>query len=531
MSAWLGSSFLLAAFLFFAARRVKSYLHFYQQDDYEGAHFILWLWRTRSFDRRVSLTLLVLWGLAFVGVEPRSFLDLLTGALFLAYGLCENNPQKKAKKPLVMTMRAKRLWSVSLLLSVVAGGLVLWHSALWLWILLVQALPLLLVLADQILSPWERRIQSGFVEQARARLQKIDPLIIGVTGSFGKTSLKHILGHVLTMNAEAYFTPGSVNTLMGIARMVREKLPAQCRYFVVEMGAYKPGSITRLCDLTPPRLGLITALGPAHYERFKDLQTVARAKFELACEVLAHEDGHMIIHESVLNQDYARDFVASRRERFTVCGHSAQADVIIEHGEQTAKGLAVTLSQGSETFLLHVPLYGMQQVGNITLAFAAARRLGLQTERIIAALALIPQINHRLEVKRQANHITLIDDAYNANPVGFAAALGLLTLLSHEDGRRIIITPGLVEQGALHEQTHKELGRCAALSADLVIAIRPSRIPSFEEGFRQSHSSATWLGLEGMEQALAWLKTHARPHDVILLENDLPDLYERKLAL
>src|SRR5206468_12245453 len=134
---------------------------------------------------------------------------------------------------------------------------------------------------------------------AHSKLQRLNPVVIGVTGSYGKTSVKHILGHVLETAGPTLITPGSVNTAMGIARVIRERLQPHHRYLVVEMGAYGIGSIRRLCALTPPRLGIISAIGKAHYERFKSLDAVAQAKFELA-EAAAGNGGSVVAAADVV---------------------------------------------------------------------------------------------------------------------------------------------------------------------------------------------------------------------------------------
>src|SRR5206468_4274303 len=142
---------------------------------------------------------------------------------------------------------------------------------------------------------------------AHSKLQRLNPVVIGVTGSYGKTSVKHILGHVLETAGPTLITPGSVNTAMGIARVIRERLAPHHRYFVVEMGAYGIGSISRLCALTPPKIGIISAIGKAHYERFRSLEAVARAKFELA-EAVRDNAGTIIIAADTMEFAWPRQF-------------------------------------------------------------------------------------------------------------------------------------------------------------------------------------------------------------------------------
>jgi UDP-N-acetylmuramoyl-tripeptide--D-alanyl-D-alanine ligase len=438
---WLG----FAAFLFFATKRLPRYLHIFQQEEYDGRRFMQWLVRTRAFDRQVSLALLVAGVIVLFMREPNGgwFAGAMSTAAFLAFALREPDPRLEAKKKLVMTDRAKRIFTVTLALCLVPGIIALRGGTPFGWIIVTQALPVLLALANLLLSPFESAVQRRIMDEARARLREIDPAVIGITGSFGKTSVKHILGHVLEMNAPTLYTPGSVNTLMGVSRIIRESLMPDCKFFLVEMGAYGEGSIKKLCGLTPPAFGIITALGEAHYERFKTLDTVARAKFELAEEVLKQQQGRIVLHESVLDQPYARDFVQRHPGRFIICGAGASADVRIEGIEQTTSGLSVRIRDKGTELTLFAPLFGLHHAGNIVLAYAAAVALGVPSDRAAAALRSAPQIRHRLEVKPQVDGTVQIDDAFNSNPQGFVSAIDFMARLAKEKGERAnLVTPG-----------------------------------------------------------------------------------------
>jgi UDP-N-acetylmuramoyl-tripeptide--D-alanyl-D-alanine ligase len=354
-------------------------------------------------------------------------------------------------------------------------------------------------------------------------------MVIAVTGSYGKTSVKHILGHVLETAAPTLITPGSVNTAMGIARVIRERLQPHQRYFVVEMGAYGPGSIRRLCELTPPKMGIVTAIGMAHYERFKSLETVAEAKFELA-EAAAAQGGTVIANADVLEFAAPQRFAAAHPDTFLTVGETG-AGVVIAAIRQDLDGLAVTVGWQGRAYELRAPLFGLQQGKNLALAFAAACTLGLAPEDVVASLRSLPQIAHRLEVKREPNGATLIDDAYNSNPVGFAAALDVLDLLRAPGGRRILVTPGMVELGAAHDDEHRRIGRLAASHVDVLVAVAPHRVAPLAESFREAAPEAEIVSCPGFAEAQAWMTRNVVAGDVVLLENDLPDLLEQKLRL
>ncbi len=398
------------------------------------------------------------------------------------------------------------------------------------WVVAVQLVPLTLIAANLLLAPAEARVQRRYWNEARAKLDELKPTVVAITGSYGKTSVKHIIGHVLETAAPTLITPGSVNTAMGIARVIRERLQPQHRYFVVEMGAYGIGSIRRLCALTPPHLGIITAIGKAHYERFKSLDAVSRAKFELA-EAARDNGGSVIVASDTLSFAWPRQFVERHRDLAITVGEDAAADLVIEAVRQEPDGVVAAIRWRGEHYELRAPLYGLHHGRNIALAFAAACSLGLPPEDIVASLRSVPQIAHRLEVKRQANGTIVIDDAYNSNPVGFASALELLDALRQPDGRRILVTPGMVELGAEHDPEHARIGKLAAAHADVLVAVAPHRVAPLAAAFREAAPEREIVSCAGFAEARIWLDRNLTARDVVLLENDLPDLLEHKPLL
>lgn len=516
----------LLAAIVFSTRRLLRYLHIFQQDEYDARRFTAWLFTEAAFDKKLSAALLLL----IIAARNMNIgwvtLNIAIAVAFFAFTAVETDPRKQAKKKLVLTQRATRILGTAFLLMIILACLALQYGGTWSWIALAQLLPFTLIVGNWLLSPYEKRIQDGFRTRAENRLREVNPTVIGITGSFGKTSVKHILGHVLQLNTSALFTPGSVNTVMGITRIINERLDEGTKYFIVEMGAYGKGSIERLCNFTPPHHGILTSIGAAHYERFKDLETVAQAKFELATAV-KQRAGKMVIDEQILERDYARQRVDADRENFVIVGESNNADVRVISIEQTAQGLDVALEQDGATINLFAPLFGIHHGRNMALSFALARTIGIEPDRIITALRSTPQIQHRLEVKRQPSGVIYLDDAYNANESGFANALDLMQVLREGDGRRILITPGVAELGLKHDAAHLELGLKAAEATDIAVVVKPERIPTFIEGLHSSKHPPKIFTFDRFTEARAWLDENAKADDVVLVENDLPDLYER----
>lgn len=523
--------FLIAvAFLVFALRRLLTYLHIYQQEEYDSGRFLPWVVVHRAFDMRMSAVLLVLAILQVAIVLAPVIVFGVAAVAFLLLAALERDPRKDQKKKLSMTGRAKRIYFVALAwLALTAWAFSVTSSSIALWIVAVQLIPIALTIGNLLTTPYENKVQQRFWDEAHAKLLSLKPTVVGITGSYGKTSTKHLLGHILEVQAPALITPGSVNTPMGIARIVRERLSSHHRFFVCEMGAYGPGSIERLCRLAPPDVAVITAIGMAHYERFKTLDAVAQTKFELA-EAVAKRGGPVIVAEQVLEFDAAKQF-RDRYARLVVVGTGAECALRINASSQTTEGILAHVTWNGAAYVLRAPIFGEHHISNMAVAFAAACSLGASPEDAIVALASVPQISHRLEVKQGPAGARLIDDAYNSNPAGFASGLRLLDALRTNGGRRILVTPGMVELGEAHDEEHRKIGQLAGSHADVVLAVLPERIKSFTRAYTSANPGGTLMPFPTFTAAQSWLESNVRSNDVVLMENDLPDLYEKKLRL
>lgn len=522
---------LFVVLLVFALRREMTYLHIFQQEEYDGRRFVRWIVTRLAVDKRATAILLILWIVQRLWHLAAMPVDWGASIALAVLTAIETDPRKKAKKPLAMTPRANRTYSLALALFVAAAvAVAVFAARLPLWIAAIQFIPFTLVLANLILQPFEARVQKRFWNEAHEKLLRLKPTTIGITGSFGKTSVKHILSHILGANAPTLATPGSVNTPMGIARVVREQLGTHHRFFICEMGAYGPGSIARLCRLAGPDLAAITAIGPAHYERFKSLEAVVRTKFELASATV-DRGGKVVLNEEILQFAYAREFYEQHKEQFVLVGASPRCHFRIGETRQTAEGIEADVEWLGKTYCLSSHLFGRHHALNLGIAFAVACVLGVPAEDVLTAIKSAPQIAHRLEVKHEPGGQIVIDDAYNSNPTGFANGLQILDLLRNGTGRRILVTPGMVELGAVHDEEHRKAGLEAGKFADVLLAVLPGRIGTLIRAFKEANPQGEVVECATFAQAQEWMQRNLKPADVVLLENDLPDLYERKLRL
>jgi UDP-N-acetylmuramoyl-tripeptide--D-alanyl-D-alanine ligase len=520
------------------AGRQHRLLHLFQLEHYEPARLMLWL-RRRSelLHPREILTMTLLFAAA---VAAHAWVSgWLCGALLLlatplaALGAADWG--REAVKPLVLTGRAKRLLTVALAPAVllVLAAIVLaiaglttaaLAAVLAVGVFLLAVSPWTLVTANILLKPLQDTINRRYVQRARRSLREWDPLVVGITGSYGKTTTKFCVGKVLEADRPTLVTPESYNSFLGVIRTINEHLQARHRAFVVEMGMFRRGDITELCELVRPTVGVITAIGPMHLERLGSIEAIVAAKGELLDAL--PPDGRF-----VTNADDPRCVELAERAHVPVTLFG------IESGSAQVVARDVRLSGGRTTFQLHldgphsppVPvsagLLGRHNVSNLLAAAAVGHVLGISPERIAAGLGSVEAPPHRLQpIHNRRASIVVIDDAYNSNPEGAAAALDVLR--DHPASRRLLVTPGMVELGELEVELNRRFGEHAATVCDLAILVGPTRTAPIREGLVASgmHSTSVHV-VRDIAEATTLLGRLTRAGDVVLFENDLPDTY------
>ncbi|MDE5954357.1 MAG: UDP-N-acetylmuramoyl-tripeptide--D-alanyl-D-alanine ligase, partial [Duncaniella sp.] len=383
-----------------------------------------------------------------------------------------NLARRKYKKPLVMTPRATRIFSVMLGLAAIIIAAVAVLCVVRGYSLDLVATTALAVYcfshafaiaANTLLKPVEARINRKYYDDAKRIIDGMPDLkIIGVTGSYGKTSTKHYLNRILSEKYDVLMTPGSFNTTMGVIRTIREYLKPYNEVFICEMGAKQPGDIKEICDLVHPSMGIVTAVGEQHLESFKTIENVQRTKFELVDALPA--DGL-----AVINDDFP--FVANRNVenveciRYAVSAKGA-AQYTAEDITYTPSGTSFSVvTPAGERLAFSTHLVGECNVSNLLAAIIVALRLDVPVEKIRYAVANIEQVEHRLNMKRTPGGVTIIDDAFNSNPTGSKMALDVLKMMT--GGRRIIVTPGMIELGDRQEELNRKFGESIAASADI----------------------------------------------------------------
>ena len=491
-------------------------MKFMQQNNYYNYRLVRFMFeKFQLVDKRVSIPFLFA---AILSLFVQEQLILAIPAIAMCLQIYrEKNPTKGGIKPLNITGRVKRIFGVAFALWLGATTLSLFIPAtLFYMTAIVVIAPLFLIAANTILVPYEWLDRKKYLDEAKAKLKKFNPIVIGVTGSFGKTSVKNILHHILGSFSSSFATKRSINTIMGIVRVIREEMNSQTKYFVAEMGTGQPGQIAQLARFLRPTHGIITAVGSAHLENFKTVDAIAREKFALS-RYVGKNGGQTILAAANIDPEFIKKY-------------AAQDDIVFSGKEvsnikQTIDGLSFTLTFDGKKHEVFAPIYGMHQAQNIAISFMMAARVGANPESIISALKTLKQTEHRLEVKREGELI-VIDDAFNSNMSGFISALETGDAIKGK-GRFILITPGMVGLDAAHAEQHMAVGKVANKLCDVVIAVNPDRIKDFTKEI----SAKKLVLAPTLTEARTWLASNAQPGDVVLYENDLPDLYIEKIRI
>ncbi len=353
-----------------------------------------------------------------------------------------------------------------------------------------------------------------------------DLTVIGLTGSQGKTSTKDLLAQVLARAGRTVATFGSFNNELGMP-LTALRADATTRYLVLEMGARGVGHIRELCEVAPPHVGLVLNVGKAHVGEFGSQEAIAQAKGELVEAVVPGGT-------AVLNADDPLvSAMASRtREAVLTFGEAATSDVRIE-GLTTDAMTRASFDLVTADSRARVSLRGLgeHQAGNAAAAAAAAVALGLRLGDVARWLSEADNVSRwRMEVHERADGVTVLNDAYNANPDSMRAALKSLAEIgrARPGARTVAVLGEMRELGASATQEHDTVGRLAVrLDIHQLVVVgepaRPIHLGACLEG--------SWGGesvyVDDNDAALAWLREHLSAGDVVLLKASRAAALER----
>ncbi len=452
----------------------------------------------------------------------------------------------KAKKPLVFTPRVLRLFATYIALSLFILIFGVWflirpfdEFTLSSWnflqfnafILFLSVITTMIVLISNLINmPIEKLIHLFFFLKAKRKIKKATFKKICITGSYGKTSTKFFLYHILKSKYKILYTPSSYNTPMGISKVINNEDDLSIYdYFICEMGADKKGDIEELCKLVPPDYGIISAVDNQHLETFLSIDNIIKTKLALfknlkADSIAVYNYDSELLKEGV---DKYRYEIFSKLFSYSIDENSKESvDVIAKDIENTRRGLSFkVIFKDGEEINVAVPILGKHNVSNLLAAILMARELGLSNNEIRAGLTNVEPVEHRLQLIDSGTGVLVLDDAFNSNLKGATEALNILKEI--EGKKKIIITPGIIDLGEESKAINFSFGERIAESVDIVILVGMEQSKSIKDGIvSKGFDEKNLFVVPSLKEAERIMGKVISIGDVVLFENDLPDVLE-----
>lgn len=522
---------LILTFVYFVLKTKKS-LHMLQQNWYnDGNRYLKWLFKNKlkGFKTIEFILLVVLIIMCFIESNLLIFLYNLC-YIIVIFVYYKEVTHEQSKKKLAVTARVKRLIFTILIIYLIPlilfpcfyginiGNVVYYYFIIWILIFLNF---LIIWIANIINIPVEKQVFYHFRRLATRKLEEMSSLkVVGITGSYGKTSSKNILNDILNVKMIATPSPQNFNTTYGLIRTINEHLDKFSEVFIAEMGAFKIGEIKELCDLVKPKYGILTRIGVAHLESFGSRENIQQGKFELIESLPS--DG-----VAVLNMDdpYQTSYkLKNHCKVIWISINNEKADIIAKNIKLSHLGTTfdVYFKKDDKTYSFETKLLGNANIYNILAAIALGSEFGLSIEMLKIGVKKVQPIEHRLELKKYGN-INIIDDAYNSNPIGSKMALDVLAMMP---GKKVIVTPGMIELGSEQYQYNNEFGGYIADVADYVILIGEEQTKPIYDGLlKKKYKKENILILNDVKQAFVEMSKFQDKETYVLLENDLPDIF------
>ncbi|MBQ6168783.1 MAG: UDP-N-acetylmuramoyl-tripeptide--D-alanyl-D-alanine ligase [Ruminococcus sp.] len=517
--------------------------HMLQLNGYKTPEHSRWMKKNAKRYILPAVLFVVQFALLFLHGGAAVALIIVLSLFNIMIGLL-NKPGKKFKKPLVYTARMKRMmvtfcilvaiyYAIAIIngktfvqVDTIDGG---YEKTRWFinglpYILAGSALyvtPLLVPLSNLINKPVEKAVQNWYINDAKRILSECPTLHkVGITGSYGKTSMKFYLDELLNSQYNTLKTPESFNTPMGVTITIRRDLKPTHEYFICEMGARRVHEIKELCGIADPHDGIITSVGPQHLETFGSIDNVLNTKFELADHVKAKGGKIYLNGDNELIRKKAPEYPNAVLYGLNEGNHYRATDISVsDRGTE----FTVTAPDG-ETQRFSMKLLGEHNVQNVLGAIAYAHGTGISLDKLTLPVKRIAAVPHRLQLLDKGGNMTFIDDAYNSNPSGCRAALNVLGLF---DACRILVTPGMVELGAKQEELNFEFGQEAAKACDHIVLVGKAQTVPIYNGIKDAgYDMDNVFVADSLGEALDHVRAYQTDKKkIVLLENDLPDNY------
>lgn len=513
----------LVLFTVFFYKKIRNGMHILQLGHYYNEPYFQWQEENRAKIFKISEIVLLVVPILLLLVNQYTIAYIIEIAALLL--LILTTKRRTEKKPFVKTARVKRQYITFLiiLIAIFVLGNIYKDLITFIMVAVFSTLAYAMVSVVNIINlPLEQYINKQFCKKAKKKIEDMPNLdVIGITGSYGKTSTKYAVSTILSQFYNTYMTPGSYNTTMGVVKTVNQNLNPTHQVFVCEMGAIYIGDVQEICDIVKPKYGILTAIGPQHLDTFKSIDNVKKGKMELITNL--PKDGIGFVNwedENIRSVDFSN--IKAKIVKFGLHDDSDYYATNIEITESGSKFDVVM--KGKENLSVKTKLLGKLNILNIVGAVAVADQLGLSSEKIKAGIKYLKPVPHRLELRKNSNGSIIIDDAYNSNVKG--AKMALEVLGSFKNKKKILITPGIVALGDKTAEYNENFGKQAAKLADYVILVGEKQAEPIKKGLElEQYPEEKICVVKTLNQALSEMKKVMDNESVILLENDLPDNY------
>lgn len=494
------------------------HMHMFQLNSYFFKKHVHWM--KTNIKKIIMQILLIL--LPTILLTFNNIIAIIFSIMLLVFSIFYNIPKSKTKISLKITNRVKRMFATQIiiifLIFVIKGNI----NFIFIKLCILNILsPIMCIISNLINFPIEYLRKNHYINEAKKILNDMPNLIvIGVTGSYGKTSVKNFLEKTLSTKYEVLTTPKNYNTTMGVVKTIRENLKPIHQVFICEMGATKIGDIKEICDIVKPTIGIITAIGPQHLESFKTIDNIIKTKFELLNSVKENN--------GVVFLNYSNELIAKQKIDMNVLSYGINNELLNYNSynlNSSSQGLSFKMldNNSNKEIEFKTKLIGKHNVINLTVAIGVATYLGIPLDNLVPRIREIKSIEHRLQLISHGD-FTIIDNSYNSNPISSKSALDTL---SEFDGTKIIVTPGLIELGNDEKRYNFELGQYITDICDYVFLVGSEHSKSIMQGIlSKNFNTQKIFTVTTPQEAIKEISNLAINGKItVLLENDLPDNY------
>ena len=521
----------------------KKNLHMLQQNLYnENNRYLKWVLNNSSNFLTIEFISLVIVSLSccFLTVNNNiSFIiNIIAIIIYLIFIIkyYKERKEEQVKLPLVVTARIKRLIATETILYLIPlvilfmlrSDLIYSSYLIFIYALMCYLNVFILFLANFINKyTLEKYVYYHFKHLAMKKLHSMENLkVVGITGSYGKTSSKNILADILNSKYVTLPTPKNLNTPYGLIITINNHLDKFTEVFIAEMGAYKTGEIKQLCDMVKPKYGILTKIGTAHLETFGSEENIQKTKFELIESLPLDGVG-------VLNKDDPKQVSYKLKNKCKILWIGIENKDVDVHASDIkcsniGTSFKVKLKNEDKEYSFETKLLGNHNVYNILAGLALGYELGISIDKLQQAVKNIKPVEHRLELKRLGTFYQ-IDDAYNSNPVGAKGAIDVLAMMP---GKRIVVTPGMVELGEKEDYYNEKFGEQIAEKGniDYVVLIGKKKTLPIKKGLeKKNYNMDNVIVYNNVKEAYNFIRGIDTKDEVYaLFENDLPDTYNEK---